>query len=175
MQPKGIVFEFPIKSCRKMLFKKFPEFYFSLARVYKSAMCIDFSGLNGKRLFEKYGNLQGYSVKNIFIIKCTNSTELNKTNCYPEDVVNKRLSQVFISLLTIENNVDSNNYENPILEYYNNDLLPISSTMFKNYFKEMNSIRFKSDNGIILNEKMILQVTGRKRFRNQLITEVCIR
>jgi hypothetical protein len=100
MQPKGFVFEFAIKSCRKMSFKKFPEFYYSLARVYKSAMCIDFSSLNGEKLFGKYGNLQGYSVMNIFIIKCANSTALNKTNCYPE-VINKRLSQVFISLVTI--------------------------------------------------------------------------
>jgi len=151
IKPKGYIYDVPIINCKKMKFSKFQLFYTNLAKVYSSGFCIDFSNFN-YTLFGKYGSLEGYSTLNIFINKCVNSTLLNKTDCFPEDVINKRLSQVYLNLITIENDVDSNNFEQPIMEFYNNELLPISSTIYKNHLKDMNSIKLKSNNGLIMDD-----------------------
>ncbi len=105
--------------------------------------CIDFSNFN-ESLYGNYGSQEGFSTLNIYVRKCMNSTLTNKTNCFPEDVIEKKLSQLFFSIGNVENDIDSNNFDNPILEYLKNDNLHLSSLIFKNYFKEMNSIKFLS-------------------------------
>ena len=114
--------------------------------------CIDFSNFN-ESLYGNYGSQEGFSTLNIYVRKCMNSTLTNKTNCFPEDVIEKKLSQLFFSIGNVENDIDSNNFDNPILEYLKNDNLHLSSLIFKNYFKEMNSIKFLSDNGYFIRDE----------------------
>jgi len=142
------IMDLPLKNCSKMNYKKFNSFYVDLAKTYDTVLCIDFSSLN-ETLFGTYGGVHGYSTLNIYFRKCVNSTPNNKTNCFSEDVINAKLSQAYINILTVENHIDSKNFTNPISEFSKNDMLPISSTIFKNYFKDYNKIIFSSDNGFI--------------------------
>ena len=83
--------------------------------------------------------------------KCQNSTELNKTDCYPEEEINKRLSQAFVSILFIDNEINSEDYQNPISPFLNMKILPITTSLFKNYFLEFSDIRYKSDDNLFFN------------------------
>jgi len=146
--PKNTIINLPLKNCSSLNYTKFSPFYETFSKVYYSGVCIDFSNFN-ETLFGKYGGVEGYSTLNIYIRKCIKSTSANKTDCYPEDVIDKKLSQLFIGLIGIDNDIDSTDYQNPILQFYQNELLPLSSTIFKNYYKDMNVVKFNSNNGYI--------------------------
>jgi len=146
--PKTTIIDLPLKNCSDLNLSKFKTYYENLPKFYPSAVCIDLRNLN-YTLFGKYGGNDGYSSLNIHIRRCLNSTAENKTNCFPEDEIDKKLSQIYLNLITIENDINSNNYQNPILEYTKNDPLLISSTIFKTFFKEVNLVRFNSNNGFI--------------------------
>ncbi len=156
MKPTGEILDIPIKSCKNMVFNKFSNFFMTFANSYKSGLCADLSNFK-ENLFGKYGSLKGYSMLGILFLKCSNSTLINKTNCYSEEIIKKKLSNVYVNLITIENDIDSNNFENPILEYYKNDIIPISSSIYKTYVKELNSVKYTSDNGLIFNQKLNYQ------------------
>jgi len=153
---KIIIEDLPLRNCSSLNYSKFSSIYETFSKIYFSGVCIDFSNLTDP-LFGKYGGIEGQSTLNIYIRKCLNSTIANKTNCFPEDVIDKKLSQLFLNVGVIENDVDSNNFSNPISEFYKNDLLPISSTVFKNYFKDINSVKFRSDNGFLLKNEQSYQ------------------
>jgi len=146
--PKNIIVDLPLKNCSSLHYTKFSSFYETFSKVYFSGVCIDFSNFN-YTLFGKYGGVAGYSTLNIYIRKCVNSTTANKTNCYPDHVIDKKLSQAFIGLVAIDNDINSNNYQEPILEFYQNELLPVSSTVFKTYNKELNVVKFSTNDGYI--------------------------
>jgi len=146
--PKNTILDMPLKNCSSLNYSKFSDFYQTFSKTYASGVCIDFSNFN-QSLFGKYGGIEGYSTLNIYIKKCVNSTAQNKTNCYPDSVIDQKLSQAFLIFVSIENDIDSNDYQNPILEYTKNDMLPLSTTIFKNYFKDINKVKFTSDNGFI--------------------------
>jgi len=144
--PKSTIIDLPLKNCSKLNFTKFAPFYNSISRAFSSEVCIDFSNFN-VTLYGRYGDLQGYSTLNVYTRKCVNSTAANKTNCFPEDKIDKKLSQIFFDIISIENDIDSNNFENPVLEFTKGELLTLSSTIFKNFFKDMNVVKFSSNNG----------------------------
>jgi len=148
----SITIELPLRNCSQMNYRKFTSFYRNFGKIFNSGLCIDFSNFN-QTLFGNYGKEHGYSTLNIFINKCVNNSIVNKTDCFPEEDINMKLSQVFISLVTIENDIDPNNYEMPLTDFLKYELFPISSSIFKNYFKESNSILFTSDNGFIFENK----------------------
>jgi len=146
--PKNTIINLPLKNCSSLNYTKFSSFYETFSKVYFSGVCIDFSNFN-ETLSGKYGGVDGYSTLNIYIRKCINSTAANKTDCFPENVIDQKLSQIFFNLVGIDNDIDSSNYGNPILQFYQNELLPLSSTIFKNYFKDINVVKFNSNNGYI--------------------------
>jgi len=143
--------DLPLRKCSNLNFTQFTSFYNGISRGFPSGVCIDFSNFN-ETLYGKYGDVGGYSTLNIYIRKCMNSTALNKTNCYPEDQIDKKLSQLFLSIISIEYDIDSNNFENPVLPYTKSEMLSLSSTIFKNFFKDMNIVRFISNNGFIFDK-----------------------
>jgi hypothetical protein len=91
---------------------------------------------------------KSYSTLNIYLKKCQNSTELNKTNCFPEDFINNKLSQAFLSINFMDNLVDSEDYKNPITPFLNNKLIPVSSSIYKNYFLKFSDLRYRSENNL---------------------------
>jgi len=146
--PKTTIIDLPVKNCSTLNFPKFASFYKSLPKIYPSVVCLDLINLN-YTLFGKFGGVNGYSTINIYIRRCLNSTAQNKTNCFSDDEIDKKLSQVYLNLISIESDIDSNNFNNPILEFYKNDMLLLSTTIFKSFFKELNFIKFNSNNGYI--------------------------
>jgi len=140
--------DLPLKKCTSLNFTKFTSFYNHITTAFPSGVCIDFSNFNDT-FYGKFGDFGGYSVLNIYIRKCMNSTALNKTNCYPEDQIDKKLSQIVFEIISIENDIDYNNYENPLLEYIKSEPLLLSSTVFKTFLKEMNMVKFHSNKGFI--------------------------
>lgn len=145
---KGSYIDIPLKSCSNLPITQFKEFYKTFSALYKTGICLDLSGFN-ETLYGKYGGLTGYSTLNIYINKCVNLTTINKTDCYPQDIIDKKLAQVFINLVSIENDVDANNYLYPFVPYIRNELLPISSTVFKNFYIDMNNVIFYTDNSFL--------------------------
>ena len=144
--PKYVLKDIPLKNCSDLNINKFQEFYVRFSKVYKSGLCLDFTDFN-YTLFGKYGSVEGYSTLNIYINKCINSTIENRTNCLAPDIIDKKLSQTFLSLVSIENDINSDNFLHPIEPFTKNEILPLSSTIFKNYFMELNSVKFNTDDG----------------------------
>lgn len=143
--------DLPLKKCSSFNFNKFTGFYNRISGAYPSGVCINFTDFN-ESLYGKYGDFSGYSTLNIYIRKCLNSTATNKTNCYPEDQIDKKLSQIYLEIISIENDIDSNNFENPVLPFTKSDMLPLSSTIFQNFFKDMNVVKFNTNNGFIFDK-----------------------
>ena len=80
--------------------------------------------------------------------KCQNNTQLNKTNCFPEDFIKKKLSQAFVFISYIDNQINSEDYKNPITSFLNSKIVPISTSIFKTYFLEFSDLRYRSDNNL---------------------------
>ena len=49
----------------------------------------------------------------------------------------------------LDNQINSDNYKNPLTPFLLNKLLPITSSIFKNYFFEIYDLRYNSDNNLI--------------------------
>ena len=73
---------------------------------------------------------------------------LNITNCFPEDEINKKLSQTFLFILFIDNQINSEDYKNPINSFQNMKTIPTSSSIFKNFFLKFSDVRYKSDDNL---------------------------
>jgi hypothetical protein len=73
---------------------------------------------------------------------------LNITNCFPEDEINKKLSQTFLFILFIDNQINSEDYKNPINSFQNMKTIPTSSSIFKNFFFKFSDVRYKSDDNL---------------------------
>lgn len=73
---------------------------------------------------------------------------MNKFDCLPEEEINKKLSQAFISISFIDNQINSDDYSYPISLDFKSKLLPITTSLFKNYIFEFLDIRYRSDNNL---------------------------
>jgi hypothetical protein len=73
---------------------------------------------------------------------------LNITNCFPEEEINKKLSQTFLFIIFIDNQINSEDYKNPINSFQNMKTVPTSSSLFKNFFLKFSEVRYKSDNNL---------------------------
>ncbi len=83
--------------------------------------------------------------------KCQNNTQLNKTNCFPEDIINRRLSQGLANVLFIDNQVNSEDYKNPIKSSLKLNQFFISPSIFKHFFVKFSDLRYRSDNNLFFN------------------------
>ena len=79
--------------------------FFSIGNVFQSAVCIDL-GLNNISLTGKVGAIDGYSIVNIFLNKCVNSTK-NGNNCLPQANIDKVLEYGILNIFMTEHDVNS--------------------------------------------------------------------
>jgi len=82
--------------------------------------------------------------------KCSNSTLLNKTNCLSDKEIEEKLSQALIAILFIDIQINSESYETPLFTYLNMKLLPLTTSIFKNYIMEISKISYFSDNNLFI-------------------------
>ena len=148
----AIITNIPTIRCKNV---ENPEKTFELLNnIYDSALCLNFNSKN-ITLYGRYGSLEGFSSLNIYINKCVNSTSTNKTNCLPQIDIDKILFQNVLSLISLEYDVDSQNFLSPSQIYAKMDQMQISSTIYRKFFKDYNKIIIKSDNGLFIEDYLI--------------------
>jgi len=93
----------------------------------------------------------------IFILRCQNHSELNKTDCYEKDISDKKILEVdIISLYFIDHYIDVTNYHNPLEGFYNkirNQIVLSSYTINHLNFKPL---KLNTHTGIIVNSNSAL-------------------
>lgn len=113
----------------------------------KSAVCLDLSDTY-VNFYGKYGtSFNGFSMINIYLNKCVNTT--TKTDCYPNEMIENILSHNSLSILTSDYDINPDLIDSPLQEYIKLEQIIISSTIFKNFYKEYNKIIFDDDIGLI--------------------------
>lgn len=154
MPAKANILDVPMRRCKNKTFEYFNSYYQSMNSAYNSLLCPEFGDKNIS-LVRKYGNKFGYTMLNFYFNKCTNNTQIeysvgkNNRTCFPQGVIEKKLSQIYISLLRIENDINTKDFTNPINTLSKIDLLPLSITIFKNYNIDINYVKLISDNGML--------------------------
>jgi len=116
-------------------------------KFFTSTVCLDF-GANNIQLAGKYGSIQGFSFFNINLNRCVNSTE-NANSCMPQPYIDKVLAQAVISMFTTEYDVNPEDLDSPLQEYYNLESLRISASIFKRFDKKYNKIILNYDKGLL--------------------------
>lgn len=86
---------------------------------------------------------------NIYFQKCQNSTLQNKSNCLPDEIIEKKLSHAHLITFSIDNDITFKNNIKPFQPFLKSEDLPISTSMYKTYIKEMSEIRLNSDNSLL--------------------------
>lgn len=84
----------------------------------------------------------------IYFQKCTNNSKLNKTDCYPDQIIEKKLESTFLSVTYINNDIILSNIDSPFKPFTTNNVLTLSSSIYKNYFREINEVRINSDKNL---------------------------
>jgi len=115
-------------------------------KFFTSTVCLDF-GANNIQLAGKYGSIQGYSYLNIYLNKCVNSTE-NANSCMPQQYIDKVLAQAVLSIFTTEYDVNPEDFDSPLQEYFNLETLRISASVYKRFDIKYNKIILNYDKGL---------------------------
>jgi hypothetical protein len=76
-------------------------------------------------------------------------TELNKTDCYPKEIIDQRLSHAYIVRYGIDNDINLQNNQSPIIPFFMSEIFPLSTTIFKGYIREMSEIKIITDNDLL--------------------------
>ncbi len=88
----------------------------------------------------------------IFILRCQNHSELNKTDCYDKDISDKKILEVdIINMHFIDHYIDVKNYHYPLVRFHNkirNQIVLSSYTINHLNFKPL---KLNTHTGIILN------------------------
>ena len=88
----------------------------------------------------------------IFILRCQNYSELNKTNCYDEEISDKKIIEIdTINIFFIDQNIDVTNYNYPLNRFYNkisNEIILTSYTINHLNFKPL---KLTTHSGLIFN------------------------
>ena len=90
----------------------------------------------------------------IFILRCENYSELNKSNCYDEEISDIKIIEISpISITFIDHYFDVTNYHYPLVSFYNkirNTIVLSSYTINHLNFKPL---KLNTHSGIIINSK----------------------
>ena len=93
----------------------------------------------------------------IFILRCQNHSELNKTDCYDKDISDEKILEVdIINMHFIDHYIDVTNYNYPLVRFYNkirNQIVLSSYTINHLNFKPL---QLNTRTGIILNSNFEL-------------------
>jgi hypothetical protein len=120
----------------------------------------------------------GYPTTSLLTIgfaRCMNITQIGKTNCYPSDVIEEKLKDVFIGILFVDNYFDHNNLTNPAQAYVRNEVLQAgaSSVIFRQLYIEMKNVDYFSDvNYLVTNpEKVEYSIVGKTSERTTTVRQ----
>lgn len=86
---------------------------------------------------------------NVYFQKCRNDTKINKTDCYPEEVIMKRLDNILVTTIMLDNDIKLNNVNEPFQPFLRSTLSPLSTSVYKNEIREITEIRINSNKNLI--------------------------
>lgn len=89
---------------------------------------------------------------NYQVFKCVNSTANNNT-CKPLNEINTKLYNSKFQMYYFDAYVDTNNYSNPIISYFNNYFIKIDSGMYKYSNLYLKKTTVDTDDGLIFESK----------------------
>ena len=106
----------------------------------------------------KHGNsnLNG-NTYGIFVLRCQNHSEINKTNCYEHNISDQyALKSLSFSIYFIDAYVDVTNYHYPLIQFYNKIRNQIVLSSFTVNHLNLKPLQINTHTGIILSRKHCL-------------------
>jgi hypothetical protein len=101
-----------------------------------------------------YGNdknsIESFSIINFYLNKCLNTT--TKKDCLPNEIIEKELSSIKLSMSIGDYEVNTLNQNDPFLAVKTGYLMDFSASIHSKHFFEINNIEFFSDDGIIFED-----------------------
>jgi len=144
-KPKVIYLDIPASDCTP--YEKINPIFAATNKNFKNTVCLDFEK-NNITFTGKFGAIQGYTLLNIQMNKCVNST-LNANNCMPTTYIDKVLANAVLNVFSTEYDVIPEDLDQPVQQYHTLDQLRISSSVFKRFDKKYNKIFVNYDRGLL--------------------------
>jgi hypothetical protein len=137
---------------------------------FSKGLCIDkFYNATTKELISKYnGNFEYPLLKHgnsnlngntygIFVLRCQNHSEINKTNCYESNLSDKyALQSLSFSIYFIDSYIDVTNYHYPLIQFYNKIRNQIVLSSFTVNHLNLKPLKLNTHTGIILTKNHYL-------------------
>jgi hypothetical protein len=89
---------------------------------------------------------------NIYLNKCVNDTTINKTDCYPEDIINSKLEPTRFQTIFIDYQANHGDFSKPIKPLLKNDGVQVAYDLNKRYTYGIRKIQYDSDIGMIFTD-----------------------
>jgi len=140
-----------IKNCNKNYGEKWPDWADKI-KANKTFSCIDPDDplIAGKTIYNNYGDsLNGFSLISIYLNKCVNITQINKTNCHPQSKIDDALSEMFITYGAVDYLIDNYNSTTAAIPYFKAIVMPVSGTIFKRFYLRFRNVEYTTDVGYV--------------------------
>jgi hypothetical protein len=142
---RGQITPLPMIKCNISQFEKNPEYFKDIVAGEKY-WCFDNSN---RTVYGLYGGAHNYGIINIYLRTCTNTTL--KNDCYPDDVIQKKLANVLLSFLSIDNLIDHSN-EKPFTTYLKAILYPVGVGLYKRMYTYYKPVNYTTDFGFVFTD-----------------------
>ncbi len=135
-----------------------------IQRIFKSktAMCIDPNHLElknktiyGKNDDVKFGEGKGLSFLNVYINKCINDTAKNITNCHPQEKIDKRLSNFYLNIITMDHAIDNYNLTSVKQIKIKNEVIPLSPKLYRTIDIKYKHVDYITDFGYLFESNTV--------------------
>ena len=132
--PKLTVKPINLKECRDSSFKN-------------SRHCLNFKENNITIYGNDRNSIKSFSFVNFYVNKCMNTT--TKKDCLPNEIIEKELSSIKVSMNIGDYDVNTLNQNDPFLAVKRTYVIDLSASIHSKHFFEINNIEFFSDDGIM--------------------------
>ncbi len=119
-------------------------------------------------------NNQTYIVNHV--VRCSNDTSVNRTNCYDTNTINNFLMTAYISYVSLDYSIDHQNISSPGKLNLVSQLLTTSTTTYTRYLYNIRPIMYSTDLGYVFEEKINQNyfLKGEPTFYTSLNTETVL-
>lgn len=150
---KTVMKNFTLEKCENKHFGVHSHLFEDIASI-NELYCIPPDTFNFT-LFGEYGHTTSdFSFMQIYINKCVNGSAYGVNDCNDADVNNKLLSNVYLQLHFLDNEINPYSPD-PSQLVIKSETLSISSTMYKKYIHYFKKVTYDTDNGYVFQEHQI--------------------
>jgi hypothetical protein len=139
--------EIQITPCAEEYFPTYANYFSTLP--IGGLNCINPSNNSQNLLFGNFGSLDPFSMYNIYINKCVNSS---KIQCKDETYINYILEDAYIALVYLDYLIDNKNTNYPGQPYLNTLVLGASNTIYKMFDLKFRKISYETDFGFVFQD-----------------------